>query len=132
MVIIVVVGAAIIYASTRSLSGEAHPDAINPVAPIVPQSVRIGDVGVLHSPDGQMPVYLFEKRDDFDEFQKALIAKDLTGVNQVLVRSTTVTSGTRARAIEADWWKGAARVRIEGGPHAGLAGWAVASALRPE
>ena len=124
----VVLFGAVLYFHDGSASTLAVPAP--PPAPTTPPQLQVGEIGVLHSFDEQAPVYLFENRADFDEFQKSVVAKDLTGANQALAHCTTVISGTRARAIENDWWQGAVRVRVENGPHAQFAGWTSSPGLR--
>ena len=128
MIAVLVLGGVVWYAATTSLSSST--DSVAPAATVsAPKKLQIGDVGVLNGPGADAPAYLFADRPSFDEFAKAVRAKDLTGANLALTVATVVASGARAREIESDFWNGAVRVRVEDEPHAGFAGWTMSGDL---
>jgi hypothetical protein len=122
----------------------AKPQAADQPAPTRPYNavaeyLDVGAVGVLRSSDGQTSVPLFGDKTAFDDFYKAVVAKDQVGFDEALLSSTPVASGTRARKIDVEGYghlfggnSDKVRVRVEGGPNAGFAGWVLATALRKE
>jgi hypothetical protein len=92
--------------------------------------VAIGDIGVLRSVTPH--VVLFENEEDFEAFSKAIAAKDLDGVNLLIVgKGTPVPSGTKARKIDFKW-SGVIQVRVAEGPNQGFAGWTYMEDLKTE
>jgi hypothetical protein len=107
------------------------PSAAASSAPTATEKrVAIGDVGVLRSATPN--AVLFENEEDFEAFSKAIAAKDLDGVNLLIVsKGTPVPSGTKARKIDFKW-TGVIQVRVAEGPNQGFAGWTYMEDLKTD
>jgi hypothetical protein len=93
-------------------------------------TVKLGDVGVLHSREGLPTVILFDVREDFDTAVRTSAAKDDTAYKQLVrSRATFVPAGTKARELEAVL-QGGVRVQVVEGPKPGYIGWTFAECLQ--
>jgi hypothetical protein len=93
-------------------------------------TLKLGDVGVLHSREGLPTVMLFDTREDFDTAVRTVAAKDDTAYKQLVrSRATFVPSGTKARELEAVL-QGGVRVQLVEGPRPGYIGWTFAECLQ--
>ena len=117
---------AVWFGATSSLSSPKPPPAV----PERAKRIQIGDVGTLYGSSADAHAYLFAERSAYDEFIKAVIAKDLTGANLALTQAVVASAGTSAREIDSDVWHDAIRVRVEDGPNAGFAGWTSAASFQ--
>ncbi|HOX38422.1 MAG TPA: SH3 domain-containing protein [Candidatus Brocadiia bacterium] len=83
---------------------------------------KIGDVCIL-STSGMNSTFVFATHAARDDFDKAVIAHDKYGMEDLFLSGAvfSVANGTRARVIDASVWY--SKVRIEGDTYTGRTGW---------
>jgi hypothetical protein len=127
---ILLIGFGLIVAAVVFSPGRSRDVAAPSAPPAAPRpTANVGDVIRLGAPGS--PSAFVAADEAWDEFEEAVSARDLDGLNRLIVagKVVKVPAGTEARVLRIGL--DTRRVRIVGGDRDGFAGWINAGAVHP-